>query len=627
MSSSIFSPSQIGPVQFKNRILMPSMCLVYCDSSGFFTDRYMAFIMARVAGGVGGVIIPGSPYGKLGPGRPAISDDKYIPGWETLAQEVHRHGAKLICQIHPVPFVPPRVPDVNNAADYPVDFIEEMVEGFAQAARRCKAAGVDAVEIHGAHAHEIAVFTSPYTNHRTDEYGGDYVGRAKFGCDIIRAIKATCGKDYPVIYRMISDDWMPGGLRVDEAAKMAGLFEQAGADALHVSAGIYASEECVSAPMDFEDCLLAEDAAFIKKRVNIPIIAVNRIVDIREAEQLIADGKADFAAMGRAHLADPELVNKFVGLNDMPVRRCLGCNQGCRASSRYNSARCLQNPLLGREAEFQTPPAPANPHVPNVMVVGAGPGGLEVATVLAQHGLIPSVFEKEHDVGGLVNLSAISPFKQNMMSVIDYRRKLMDKFGVQVQCGVTVDKALIQKENPDILVLATGSTAFVPNIPGLKSAAFLTGDEVLLRGGLEGHRIAVLGGGLVGCEVAEFLRAQGKEVDVFEMKDTIASEMHRWVQKIRVGRMVADGIVLHTKTKIVSIDLPQIIAAEDGVEKTYDGFDAVVVAAGRSPARALADEVAGMGGKVYEIGDMREPAFALGAIRDGFDVAMEILNS
>ncbi|GHV35873.1 NADH oxidase [Synergistales bacterium] len=605
---------------------MASMCMNYCDHEGFINDRYMAFVMARAVGGVGGLIIPGNPYGVVGPGRPAISDDRYIPGWEKLAEEVHKTGAKLICQLHPVGFEPRRVKDVNNAADYPKAFLEEMVEGFARAAVRCQAAGVDGVEIHGAHAHEIAVFTSPYTNKRTDEYGGDYTGRAKFGCDIIRAVKACVRQDYPLIYRMISDDKMPGGLRLAEAVKMAGLFEEAGADALHVSIGIYASEEYVSAPMEFEDCLLAEDAALIKANVHIPVIAVNRIVDLSDAEKIIEDDKADMVAMGRALLADPELVNKFTGKNDMPVRRCVGCNQGCRDTIRYTSSQCLQNPLLGREFEYPPLLARKDRQPPKVMIVGAGPGGLEAASVLAQNGLIPSVYEQAGDMGGLVNLSASSPLKQNMHSITDYRRKLLGRFGVQIHYNTVVDGELIQKEHPDVLILATGSKPFVPDILGLDNANVVTGDDVLAQGGVAGRKVAVIGGGLVGCEVAEFLKAQGKEVEVFEMKDKIAPEFYRWRQTLLVKRLTESGIVLRAEAQVVHIDLPRITVTENGARKEYDGFDAVVIAVGRKPERILADQAAGAADKVYEIGDLKSPSFVLGAIHDGFDAAMEILQ-
>ena len=627
MDSKVLTPCSIGAVTFKNRILMPSMCLAYCDDGGFFADRYMAFIMARIRGGVGGVIIPGSPYGAESAGRPAISDDRYIQGWKKLADEAHRYGAKLICQIHPVPFVPKRVEDPRNAQDYPKELIAELVAGFARAARRCQAAGVDGLEIHGAHGHEIAVFTSPYTNPRTDEYGGDYVGRAKFGCEVIRAVKAACGRDYPLIYRMMADDKMPGGLRLEEAIQMAKLFEEAGADALHVSAGIFASEEYFSASMDFEDCLLAEDAAQIKANVHIPIIAVDRIVDIGEADELIADGKADMAAMGRALLADPELVNKYAGLNDMPVRRCLGCNMGCRFAGIYaDGARCTQNPLLGREDSLQADLVPLGGRLPKVMIVGAGPGGLEAAAVLAQHGLIPAVYERGEDMGGLVNLAAVAPFKKNMLSAIEYRRKLLDRYGVPVRYGVTVDEALIRQEKPDILIVATGSRPLVPDIPGIEQETILTGDEALMRGGMEGRRVAVLGGGAIGCEVAEFLRGRENEVEIFEMKDALASELRHWLRKVRVGRMLEAGVVPHTKTQVTSVDLPRIGVTEDGAQKVFDGFDAVVAAVGRKPDGALAERAAGLVDKVYVIGDARASAFAIDAIRDGFDAAVDILG-
>ena len=349
-NSKLFTQCSIGKAIFKNRILFPSMCVSYCDDEGNFTNRYMAFILERVRSGIGGIIVPGSIYGKRGLWRASFDDDMFIPGWTKLAEEVHRYDVKLICQLHPSGFDPPRVKDRNNPSEYSAELIEELVEGFAKTAYRCKQAGIDGVEIHGAHAHEVAAFSSPYFNKRTDEYGGNYTGRAKFGLDIIRKIRLLCGDDYPLIYRMSGEDKIEGGSTIDESAKVAQLFEAAGANAIHVSAGIAPSKQYSFATMDLPECLLVEDAACVKAGVNIPVIAVNRIMDMDQAASVIDENKADMVAMGRAFLADPQLIYKALGENDIPVTRCLGCKPSCHMN---NDRTCIQNPMIGRESELQ----------------------------------------------------------------------------------------------------------------------------------------------------------------------------------------------------------------------------------------------------------------------------------
>jgi 2,4-dienoyl-CoA reductase-like NADH-dependent reductase (Old Yellow Enzyme family) len=345
--SKLFSPFTIGGMEFKNRILFPSMCASFCDTEGNITKRYSAFIMERAKGGLGGIIVPGAPYGERAPARPSLDDDRYIPGWTSFADEVHRCGAKLICQLHPAPFDPPRVKDRKNPSEYSNDLIEELVDAIAQTAYRCLQAGVDGVEIHGAREHEIAAFSSPYYNKRTDEYGGDCKGRAKFAADIVRRIKQKCGSDYPLIYRMAADDKFDGGRTVDDGIQFAQLIEAAGADAIHVFTGFAERTSPAALLEEAQECSLVDAAARIKAHVHVPVIAVKRIVTIEQAAKIIDEDKADMVAMGRAFLADPQLINKAMGDNTTAPCRCLGCKQGCLDQNR--SLRCVINPMVGQE--------------------------------------------------------------------------------------------------------------------------------------------------------------------------------------------------------------------------------------------------------------------------------------
>lgn len=294
---NVFTPIRLGSVELKNRIVFPSMCTHFCNPEGYVNDILTAYVRERAEGGIGLIIIPGSPHGKPGTARPAISDNSYIPGWAKLADEVHKCGARLFCQLHPASFQAGRGYKIDDINDFTPEYIQELIGSYAAGAVRCRLAGVDGVELHGAHAHEIAQFMSPHYNHRTDEYGGSTEKRARFAMDVIKGIKAAVGDDFPLIFRISGDERVPGGRGIDETVEIARLLEAAGADAIHVSCGMPESDEWISAPMDVEDTFNAVNAEKVKAAVTIPVIAVNRITNIEEANQVLERGQADMVAM------------------------------------------------------------------------------------------------------------------------------------------------------------------------------------------------------------------------------------------------------------------------------------------------------------------------------------------
>lgn len=619
----VFTPIQIGSAVMKNRIVFPSMCTFFCEEDGTIGECMTEYVRERVRGGVGMMIIPGTPHGKPGPGRPAFSDDCYIEGWRKLAGMAHGYGAKLFCQLHPASFQKGRGKKTESPSDFSVETIHELVESYARCAERCKRAGLDGVEIHGAHAHEVAQFMSRIYNTRTDEYGGTPENRARFPGEIIRAIKARCGPDFPVIFRISGLEKVEGGRGIEETAALSKLFEAAGADAIHVSCGMPESEPYISAPMDVDDCFNAENAAVVKRAVSVPVITCNRVVDVAEAEQILESGLADMTSMGRALLADPELIHKYEGSNPDPVRRCLGCNQGCRDVALYRKICCLQNPRLGRESELNFTEVPPERRSLKIMIAGAGPAGLEAAVDLALRGFSPVVYEKGPAPGGLAVLAALPPHKRNMNSVIDYRIAMLKRYGVPVHCGVEVDLQRLEEEKPDVLIAATGSAPLFPKIPGIDGPGVYSADEVIAGKEIPGERVALLGGGLIGCETAEFLAARGKKVAVFELLDGLGKTLNESRRYFMLRRMKEAGIEEHLKTAVREIRLPEIVCESDGEEAVYGGFDAVVSALGRTRANALAAQAERRfpDMTVIAVGDAQEVGVALDAIREAALVA------
>ena len=626
MAEKLFTPITLGNATIKNRVIFPSMCVIYANEEGYIDDVFLTYVKERARGGIGLIIIPGSPHGKPGPTRPALSDDKYIPGWKKLAEVAHQHGGKLFCQIHPAAMQAGHGYEIDMPSDYSLEGIKTLVASYATCAERCVKAGVDGVEIHGAHAHEVAQFMSSYYNTRTDEYGGNVENRSRFSQEIIKAIKEACGKDYPLIFRVSGSEKVKGGREIGETVEIAKYLEAAGADAIHVSCGMPESSGYVAAPMDVDDCFNVADAAAVKAAVSVPVIAVNRIVDIAQAVEIVENGLADMVAMARGHLADPDLISKYLGLNDHPVRRCVGCNQGCRDAALYKKICCMQNPRLGNETKLNYEKIGDNRKSEKIMIAGAGPAGLEAACDLAERGFRPVVYERCAAPGGLIRLAAKTPFKGNMNSLIDYRVNALKKSNVEIRYGTEVDLALIEKENPDTLILATGSSPVVPQIPGCDSKNVFTGDDIIQGAEIPGKRVALLGGGLIGCEVSEYLAEQGKQVVILETMDNIAKDLNANRRSFMLDRMSEIGIEVHLLTKVLAIHLPDIDVSVKGYRQTLGGFDAVVIAAGRNSVNVLEQAVKSRFPRmnVQVIGDAAKPGFALEAIHQAAKLAASL---
>lgn len=615
----VLTPFKIGNVEIKNRIIFPSVCTFFAGEDGSIDQQMFEFIKARAKGGAGILTIGGSPHGEPGPGRPAISDDKFMPRWSETAQMVHSYGAKLFCQLHPAKIQAGRGIDVKSIDTYDKQLIDQLVESYAEGAKRCKDWGVDGVEIHGGHAHEVAQFMSPYYNKRTDGYGGDWKGRVRFSVEIVKAIKEKCGADYPLIFCISGSEMAEGGRDIDETALMCQELVKAGADVIHVSCGMPISDQYSCAPMDVEDCFNVDNAYRVKQLVDVPVVAVDRIVTMEEAEEVLQSGKADLIAMARPLLADPELVNKYAGINKEPYCLCLGCDQGCRDDKRYKAIRCLQNPLMGREASLKYEEASETLKKKKILIIGAGPAGLEAACVLVRRGLKPVIVDKATRPGGLMGISSVPPCKENMNRVTEYREAFLKQAGVEIQCGVNVDEAFLNELKPDIIIAATGSTPSIPPIPGIDSPNVFAADDILSGMEPDGVRIAVLGAGLVGAETAEYLAAKGKQVEIFDMIEDIAPDFNKARRWFLLKRLQDGGVKKHMKVKVKEIALPEIkIEHENGELENMAGFDAMVIAAGRKENNGLAGMIRCKypQTELHVIGDAKKADTAIEAIAD-----------
>jgi 2,4-dienoyl-CoA reductase-like NADH-dependent reductase (Old Yellow Enzyme family) len=479
----LLTPARIGPVEIKNRIVMPPMTTRTADAEGFVTDDSIAYYMARVNGGVGLITVEMASPEKCGRHRRhevGIYDDRFLPGLTRLVGEIHRGGAKASIQLGhggghtrkdicgETPIAPSAIPHPVYETTFEIIVPEEMSKArIAQttaahvaAAVRAQQAGFDCVEIHAAHGYLISQFHAPFENRRTDEYGGSLENRSRFGLDILRAVKAAV-PGLGVIYRLSVEDFFDGGLPFHEGKQIAQWAAAAGADALHVTAGHYRSvpsAQVVLPPMEMPDALFLGYAAEVKPLVDIPVIAVGRLGDPAIATAAVAEGKTDFIALGRTLVADPEWVNKLA--RGEPIRRCLACNNcinGMRGGARIG---CVVNGAAGREKLFAHP---SPPHGERIAVIGAGPAGLTYASLVAEGNAV-TVFEKRKKPGGSFRYAGKAPLFQEVdANDASFRRYIVDMTAACVRKGAVFRFQTDVHARPELLapfdriVIATGA--------------------------------------------------------------------------------------------------------------------------------------------------------------------------
>ena len=479
----LLTPGRIGSVEIRNRIVMPPMTTRTADEEGRVTDDTIAYYMARVRGGVGLITCEMASPSKEGRHRRrelGIYDDRFLPGLRRLSDAIHSGGAKASIQLGhggghtridicgETPLAPSAIPhavfEVTNETIVPKAMtladIRATVEAFAAAAARARQAGFDCVEIHAAHGYLISQFLTPFENRRTDDYGGSLENRARFGLEVLHAVKAAAG--IPVIFRISVDDYFPEGLPYAEGKQAALWAAQAGADALHIAAGHYRSLPSAARmipPMAYPEATFLDYAADIKKHVGVPVIAVGRLGDPDKAAEAIASGKADFVALGRGLIADPEWVEKV--RRGEPVRRCLACNTCVNDMRGGSPLRCVVNGAAGQERRFLGGSPPAGERI---AVIGAGPAGLTYASLVADKNAV-TIFERENSAGGAFRYAGKAPLFQeveaNESSFAHYIGNLVAacaRKGVTFHYGTDIARSPALLAPFDRIVFATGAS-------------------------------------------------------------------------------------------------------------------------------------------------------------------------
>jgi 2,4-dienoyl-CoA reductase (NADPH2) len=691
------SPASIGNLKLKNRMIMAAMGSNFASEDGHTTEQLNAYYEKRAQGGIGLIILETSaitwPAGASMPNMIGFSKDEFIPSLKSLTQRIHQHGSKIAAQLNhsgkiaqedviagrpiPVPSIPKSEPsdmfglltqdEIMNFIkaggpdgkgpryhELSADEIQQEVQHFVDAAKRAKAANFDAIEIHAGHGYLISSFLSPAVNKRTDEYGGTPEKRAKLLVDIISQIKIQL-KDFPVLVRLDANEYrIENGITPDDFLITASMAQDAGADAIDVSAygntskGIAFTE----APLVHEPGGFLNFVKMAKKELTIPIIAVGRI-ELDVAEKGLRNNEFDFLAMGRKILADPDLPNKIISGQEHLIRPCIYCYVCVSQIFINKPMMCAVNSQLGNEHRNENI-IHSTADQKRILVIGAGPSGMESARLLAMQGHDVEIWEKDKDIGGTVRVAALA-YEPNGR-LINYLKNSLDELNVLIKLKTLATTKSVQDFNPDHVIVAVGANRNAPSIKGKNNRNVFDGEE--LRGLLFGSdaqaikklsliqqliikvgratqllrnisalrflskiwmpiakNIVVIGGDLVGLELAEFLVERGRTVTVLEPSGSLGPNLSI-VRRSRVVHMLKEHKVdLLTNVTIKEIDGQEVIFDHEEEQKSIQA-DQVIIALGADANSELSDELTNLNIPLTSIGDCTSVGYIHGAIAD-----------
>lgn len=681
----LLEPGQIGGMSVRNRIFMPSMATFLPPDGPLGVDRQKAYYEARSRGGVGLIVteLISVDYGRGAVYREQlrIDDNRYIPALAEIANAITKHGARAAIQLHhggaaaksavtgqqPISASTlewlPGQPEHREAT---LTEIADIIARFAKGAERARKAGFDAIEIQGGHHYLIGQFISPTWNKRTDEYGGSLRNRARLLIEVIKAVRGVVGRDYPVWCRINGKEWTEGGNTPENVQEIAVWAQDAGVDAINVSGQPPMSQpyQPYNQPVGTlsEQVLERKPGYFIflgeamKQVLKVPVMVAGRLTP-ELGESVLQQGKTDFIAMGRALIADPELPNKLLSGRLDDIAPCVYCNCCQDPFSRD----CTVNAAKGRETEYEIKPAERKR---KVLVVGGGPAGMEAARVAALRGHDVTLFEKERRLGGQLVLAGI--IREEYENLSRYMNTQIRKLGVKVSTNKEVTPALVEDIKPDVVVLATGLTGNAPEIPGIdslnvvsstnfnaangKTGSWLTGAcwrRAFLSAGVGflktpafapvvkwllgffipfGRKVAVIGGGLAGLEIADFLSERGREVTILETGDSIIiGEKPMYLfQEYYFFKLNLKGVPMLTSIKYKEITGKGItIEDKEGKARSIEA-DTVVLARGTKGNDRLARELKGKATEIHLIGDAGEPSGIREAIAAGYRVGQRL---
>ncbi len=647
---NLFAPIRIRSLEASNRVVMPPMGTGLGMEGGLVSEANLAYMKRRAQSGAGLIIteiIEVHPLGATSPRALAVWDDQFIPGLKKFAAVVHDQGGKIAMQLHHcgresvfqtkrgTAIAPSAIPSYRfghfgTPREMSPEEIQEAILSFGAAAVRAQAAGFDAVELHGAHGYLLMQFLSAHANQRTDGYGGDFRGRARFMIECLQEVRKRVGENYPVSLRISAEEYLRGGYTIQDMQTIIPDLVKAGADIINVSFGTHANAKVSidtptsSAPPEFEQGFKAWLSRKIKEVTPVPVISVGRYTDPYFMDRVIARGDADLVAVARQHLADPDFLKNAREGHPEDTMECLACTQGCieRLVFEQQPVRCAINPDTGQETIYPAGPAKTRRRV---WVVGAGPAGLTAAFEAARLGHGVTLFDREKEPGGQIRFAEKAPYKAVYGKWVRALAEKCKKKGVEVRTGREVTEEMIAREKPEAVILATGADQAACPAEGI-TASTVCGAWQVLEGKVQPKdHVLIIGGGLVGMETADFLCARGmKDVTLVEMlPDSPVSPLtaHGIMLRRRLGEA---GAKLLFNTTVKKIEEGSVVITTGGQDRKVEPIDQVILAVGVTPRSDLKEMLGQRKIRHFIVGDAREPRRIIEATTEGAKAAWEV---
>ena len=664
----LFKSIKINNMVIPNRSSMPPMHLHFTPG-GEMTEEFIAFYRERAIGEVGLITVGGCTIDDTagGPLFVGLEDDKFIPGLKKFTGEIHKVSeTKVAAQLYhagrysfsmligkqpvaPSPIASKFTGEVPK--ELTVEEIRQLEDDFANAAYRAKISGFDAVEILGSAGYIIPQFLSPLTNIRTDEYGGSLENRVRFGVEVIQKTREAVGSDYPLIIRQGGSDFIKGGNTSKDILGIVKFFADAGIDLFNVTGGWHETrvpQITGSVPKAAFSYL----ATGIRKASGKPVIISNRLSTPEIGEELLRKGLGDLVNFGRPLIADPYLIKKAKEKQEENITPCISCNQMCfDAVFRGEPVGCTVNPLAGKESKIKIEKAEKKK---KLVVIGAGPGGLEAAITAASRGHDVTVFEKKEEIGGQIEVAAAPPDKKDFYNLIPYYKNQIKRYNINLKTGIEPTKDDILKENPDMVVISTGGTPITPPFKGVDLPIVVSAEEVLKGDAILGERIVVIGGGAVGVDVSVTLAEVGKisgdttkfllefeaedcerltelvtkgskEITIIEMLDKIGKDIGKSTRWVALSVLRKAEVKMLTRTKALEIQEDGILVENEKEGQFKIPADTIVIAVGYKPNNALYEDLKEtFDGKIEIIGDAKKVRKLPDAIQEGFEIGIKL---
>jgi len=632
---NLFSPGNIGHCHLKNRIIMPLFPTKYATDSRV-NPKMLEFYRTRAKGGVALIVLDcpclDYPRAYKGPQELRFDTQEYADGIIQLLDAIHAEGARAFMHLNY-----PRERKVDKAVEgaikkkdawvvslanaMSIQEADEILAIMAEGAAKAGTIGYDGVEIQASYGDLIAQLLSPLLNKRDDELGGAVENRARFLTRLIKRIKTAVGQDFPIMVKLVCNEFVSGGLGVHEAKIIAALVEDAGADAIIANAGNKTTKYITIPPNESSPGPLLDLAAEIKSAVNIPVVAIAKINGPELAENALSQGKADFVGMARALVADPELPQKAASGLIADIRHCNYCLQDCAEKGVPGIGRCCGvNPFAGNEYAWKILPAQVKK---KVLVIGGGPSGIQAAVTASQRGHDVELWE-QGDLGGQTRLASIAPFKEDTADILRYLKHILDNSGVRVSVNRSAEVPDIIEQAPDVVIVATGSRPAILSIPCADSDMTTDVRSVYENRSVDGQKIVIIGGGDIGCETAEWLAGLDRQVTVVEILPDVLHRMKKIPKQRLLARLSQKNVTILTETRITAIEKNRVfLQKKDGSTLELEA-DRVIFAIDAVPENRMVDDLRGKVKQVMAVGDADFPGNLGMALRSGTAAALNI---